>query len=146
LADSITVTGEMEIPAPRKKKKKLTPSSTASVHMPKESGAAGGETPSSESKSSDAPIPPKKKDSSTKTAQPSKRRGRSPGIGATIIETLKKGHYTKKEVHMVLVQKFPDRSARAMKNTVDSQVPTGIRKEKNIEVLKDYENKYYIEN
>ncbi|HUT62754.1 MAG TPA: hypothetical protein VMZ04_02240 [Anaerolineae bacterium] len=142
LADSITVTGEMDVPAPRKKKKKIE---KMQEDLVKEKPAICQPLDDAlKSISSDAPIPPKKV-SSTKPAQSSKRRGRSPGIGATIIETLKKGHYTKKEIHMVLQQKFPERSARAMKNTVDSQVPTGIRKEKGIEVLKDYENKYYIE-
>ena len=138
LAESITVTGEMEIPAPRKKKKKLT----SEVVPPSPSQAEPIIT-------SDAPNPtppltnPASPPSNDKTT--SKRRGRQVGIGATIIEALKKNHYTKKEIHTILVLKFPERSARAMKNTVDSQVPTGIRKEKGLQVLKDNENKYYIE-
>lgn len=63
---------------------------------------------------------------------------RGVGVIATIIAELRKANAkkptTKEKILAVLVKKFPDRDPKAMKSTISSQVPSGLRTEKGLEV------------
>jgi hypothetical protein len=63
------------------------------------------------------------------------------GVIQTIIDCLKKASsknpVTKEDILEVLKEKFPDRVESAMKSTVSSQIPSGLRAEKGFEVQKN---------
>jgi hypothetical protein len=63
------------------------------------------------------------------------------GVIQTIVDTLKKASsknpVTKDDVLEILKTKFPERDERAMKSTVSSQIPSGLRVEKGLEVEKN---------
>ena len=63
------------------------------------------------------------------------------GVIQTIIDSLKsassKKPVSKEDIVKILVDKFPDREERAMKSTVSSQIPSGLRTEKGFEVEKN---------
>lgn len=67
--------------------------------------------------------------------------GKKPGIIATIIAMLKKGTekkpVTKETILEKLIQEFPDRDSKAMKSTISSQVPSGLKAEKDITVKRN---------
>lgn len=69
-------------------------------------------------------------------AKPAVKKG--PGVIDTIIEQLQKGTKKsptlKESIHAVLVKRFPDRDPGSMKATLNAQVPTGLKTEKNIDV------------
>jgi hypothetical protein len=108
LAESITVTGEMGVVAPRRKKKKIN----VEIPKPQLEGLRQDHKPTSDAPNPTPPsaVPSSPPSNDRKTS--SKRRGRQVGIGATIIEALKKGHYTKNELGTILAVKFPERSAK----------------------------------
>ena len=60
-----------------------------------------------------------------------------PGVIQTILECLRgassKNPVTKDDILKVLVKRFPDRPEAAMKSTLNSQVPSGLRAEKDLE-------------
>lgn len=58
------------------------------------------------------------------------------GIVDTIIDCLKKP-ITKKEIHAVLCEKFPERSSKSMLTTIHCQVPTRLFQRKKIELVKN---------
>lgn len=86
------------------------------------------------------------KDSKKKGATKKKKAAGSKGVGvqATIVAMLLKGPVSKDTIHKALVKKFPDRNADSMKNTINSQVPSGLRIEKGITVHKNEKGKYFI--
>ena len=77
--------------------------------------------------------PEKVKDKPTKKIGPAQKK---PGVITRIIELLrdatKKKPITKEEVLADLVKKFPEREAQGMKNTIGSQIPSGLRTEKKL--------------
>lgn len=85
----------------------------------------------------------------SKAAAPKKeRKKREPkkvGVIATIIEMLEKQPTDKISIWNALVEAFPERDSAAMKRTVQSAVPSGLRTIKKIDVKKTNDNKFYIE-
>lgn len=90
-----------------------------------------------------------------KDKKPAKKKDdapKKPGVIATIIEQLKKGNkadpVTKDEILKVCVKRFPERQEAAMKSTINSQIPSGLKTEKNLEVkvveLKEGKKGYYL--
>ena len=94
----------------------------------------------------EAAAPTKEKTKPAK-GKPSKDKGgkekpekepkqKKPGILAVIVETLTKASKTKpvtrEDITAALVKQFPDRDPKGMKSTVSSQVPSGLKAEKNI--------------
>lgn len=73
-------------------------------------------------------------------SKPAKKGPGKRGVGviATIIAELRKANAkkptTKEKILAVLVKKFPDRDPKAMKSTISSQVPSGLRTEKGLVV------------
>ena len=67
---------------------------------------------------------------------PAAKKG--PGVIDTIIAELRKGtkkaSVRKDAIHKVLVKAFPDRDPSSMKATLNAQVPTGLKTEKDIDV------------
>jgi hypothetical protein len=92
-----------------------------------------------------------KNEKSAKKAAPVPRAGRykKDGVIGTIINTLlgasKKKPVTKDQVVKILVKKFAKdgRTEAALRSTVNSQIPSGLRVEKNVEVQKN-ENGYWL--
>lgn len=115
---------EEEAPKPKKKGDKKT----AKRGSKKASDDEETETEAEEEES--VPVKPK----------PAKKGPGKRGVGviATIIEELRKASAkkptTKEKILAVLVKKFPDRDPKAMKSTVSSQIPSGLRTEKGLVV------------
>jgi hypothetical protein len=90
----------------------------------------------------EAPAKAKKKNPSTNG-----KAARAPGVGDTIVEVLKKASskspVTKEDILKTCVKRFPDRKPEAMKSTISSQVPTGLRIERKLEVKKN-DNGYWL--
>jgi hypothetical protein len=83
----------------------------------------------------------KGKDKDKKGGKKGKEKGPAkPGVIQTILECLRAASktkpVTKDEIHKRLVKSFPDRKPDALKSTLSSQVPSGLRTEKNIEVTR----------
>lgn len=79
----------------------------------------------------------KKTKSSGKNPKPKSGAGSKksphPGVIATIVKTIERSGekgVTKEQILKVLTKTFPDREERAMKNTINVQVPSRISKEK----------------
>ena len=74
---------------------------------------------------------------------------KKPGIITRIIEVLrsasKKKPVTKEQILEELKKSFPERDAKAMKNTIGSQIPSGLLTEKNLKVSKDDKGGYWLE-
>jgi hypothetical protein len=89
----------------------------------------------------DEPKKPKEKGK----APPKKAEGG--GVIGTIVEVLSKATakkpISKAQIADVLAAKFPDRTREAMLKTVNVQVPTRLRKEKNLNIEKN-ENGYFV--
>lgn len=70
------------------------------------------------------------------------------GVISTILECLAKAGkdkpVTKDEIVKVLVKKFPEREEKAMRSTVNSQVPSGLKTEKNLELQKNGEGGFWL--
>lgn len=70
-----------------------------------------------------------------------------PGVIAAMIRILKSATevmpVTKEEVLKQLVELFPERDRKAMASTISSQIPSGLKKEKNIDVQRNTEG-YWI--
>ena len=76
------------------------------------------------------------KPAAAKKAGPKKAGGEGkPGVIATIIDLLKKGPITKADILAELVKTFPDREEKAMKSTINIQVPGRIIKDKGLDVV-----------
>jgi hypothetical protein len=91
----------------------------------------------------DAPIVTIKK--AAEKQSPKGKRG--VGVIATIVECLKgaseKFPVTKEAILEVLKVKFPDREERAMKSTVSSQIPSGLKTEKGF-IVKNNAKGYWL--
>lgn len=76
------------------------------------------------------------------------RAPRGVGVIATIIECLKgatkKKPISKETILKVLIEKFPDRQPGAMKSTISSQIPSGLKVEKKIEVQGSNEKGWWL--
>jgi hypothetical protein len=74
-----------------------------------------------------------------------KREPKKVGVIAFIVDVLKKGPTDKISIWNGLVEAFPERDSAAMKRTVQSAVPSGLRTIKKIDVKKTNDGKFYIE-
>ncbi len=104
---------------------------------PKAKGKAkGGKKPAAKTPTKPVAKPAAKKGGKPATAKPAAKKG--PGVIDTVIEQLqkatKKNPVLKDAIHTVLVKRFPDRDPASMKATLNAQVPTGLKTEKNIDV------------
>jgi len=94
----------------------------------KSTKAEKAEKPAKASKSKDKPA----------KAEKAKKDGsnlKGPGVIKTIATTIKEqGPITKEAILAVLVEKFPDRDAEAMKKTINVQVPNRINKEQDFTI------------
>ena len=99
-----------------------------------------------------APAPAGKPEKSDKSAAKGDKKeaaptAKKPGVIKTIIECLKgasaKHPITKDQIVVRLVKEFPERAEAAMRSTVNAQVPTGLKAEKDLVVQRDPEGKGY---
>lgn len=71
------------------------------------------------------------------TEKPEKKKGKKkPGVIATIIKSISKKPKTKKQILAKLVKKFPERDADKMMKTINVQVPSRLRKDKELNIQK----------
>ena len=76
------------------------------------------------------------KPAAAKKTGPKKAGGEGkPGVIATIISLLQKGPITKADILAELVKTFPDREEKAMKSTINIQVPGRLIKDKSLDVV-----------
>lgn len=59
------------------------------------------------------------------------------GVVGTIIEMLKRGNVTKKDILAELVARFPERNPEAMQRTLNCQLPWHLRKDKGLDIVKN---------
>jgi len=63
------------------------------------------------------------------------KKNKGPGVIATIISLLENGPITKEDMLKKLVAAFPDREEKAMKSTLNIQVPGRLTKDKELDVV-----------
>jgi len=94
-----------------------------------------------EDEDEDEKVPVKKK-------APPKPGNKGPGVIQTIIKCLreasKKKPISKDKILAKLVKAFPDREEKAMKSTISSQIPSGLKTEKGLEVKTDGEGGFWL--
>lgn len=82
------------------------------------------------------------------TKEKKEKAPKKPGVIATMIECLRaansKKPTTKDAILKILVKKFPDREERAMKSTLNSQIPSGLKAEKNL-IVKSNDKGYWLD-
>jgi hypothetical protein len=109
----------------------------AAVSKAASGGAAGGE---SSPGTSDRPT--------GSAAQSAAQLRKKPGVIAKLLEVLRtasaKQPMTKEQILTKLVEAFPERDQLAMKSTVGSQIPCGLKTEKNITCTKVGSDGWYI--
>lgn len=84
-----------------------------------------------------------------KPASNAAKKPRGVGVIATILECLrtasKKKPVSKEEILKRLIEAFPDRQPQAMKSTISSQIPSGLKVEKGIIVQGSNEKGWWVE-
>lgn len=74
---------------------------------------------------------------------------KKPGVIARIVTLLRDASptkpITKEQILADLVETFPDRKRDAMKSTIGSQIPCGLKTEKNLDVQSDDDGGYWLE-
>jgi hypothetical protein len=90
-----------------------------------------------------AAAKPAAKKPAAKKAAP-KKAPKKGGVIASIIEALEKGPKTHKQLHAMLVKKFPDRKPESMLNTIRVQVPGRINRERDFSLEKDDKGRFSI--
>ena len=82
-----------------------------------------------------------------KTKTPAKKAGTGKpkvGVISTIIDCLKSKPHTKDQLLAVLTKKFPDREPDGMKQTINIQVPSRLKTDKDLKVVRDDKGRYSI--
>ncbi len=129
--------------APRKRKKKSEGEEVNVVLFKKKSHPKGKVISPKQRKEEEDVKKALDKKKGVKPVKPPKPddRKKPNGVIATIVNTLRKATekrpVTKERILEVLVKKFPDRSPLKMMSTVSSQVPSGLRVGKSLEVHKN---------
>ncbi len=90
---------------------------------------------------------PAKKSTAKKATSEAQAKSKGPGVIASIIEFLTKATakrpLTKEQLADRLEKRFPERGRGAMLRTINCQVPTRLRKEKELDVQKN-DKGYFI--
>ena len=86
----------------------------------------------------------------TKKAKTAKsKEPRKPGVIATIAKHVEKATkrkpISKEQLLEILVDEFPDRESDSMKRTIDVQLPARLRKEKDLNIVRNDKGSYYID-
>jgi len=69
---------------------------------------------------------------------------KSPGVISTILEIIKSGPHSKAEILAELKQAFPDRDEKAMKATINAQLPNRLAKDKKVTISKNDAGQYFV--